>query len=231
MPETQPFILTLSGPPGSGTTTLAKRLEAHYDLFRVTGGDIFRSMAAEQNMSEQEFGKHVNKNPKLDREIDERLYAMIQTAAGTTPEETEHPSAALNAQNQLRDANGLLVESRLAGWLASDHANFRLWCDAPIEVRANRIQTDRTNRKTETLDELRTRENDEAARYDNFYGININDSSIYDLVINTARWSPDTIFEMVTTGINQHNADTDEGQVSSRDPIKDTTLNDATIVE
>jgi len=225
------LTLTVSGPPGSGTTTLAKELADEYNLLRLTGGDIFRDMAAEHGMSEKEFGPYVNERPELDREIDERLYAAMQAASGTSPADTEHETAAADAVAQLDDRNGLIVESRLAGWLGGERADFRLWCTAPLKVRTARLQSDRDGRSAETEAELRQREQDETLRYENFYGVDVSDLSIYDLVVNTARWTPDTVFDIVTSGIDQHVSDADEGHVGSRDPIASTTVKDADPVE
>lgn len=195
------MILTVSGLPGSGTTTLATALAEDYDLRHLDGGDIFRTMAAERDMSEAEFGKHVNENPHLDREIDQRLSETVQRYV----------------DGEAADEPGLVLESRLAGWLAGADADFRLWCTAPVDVRANRL-SDRDGR-SETRDQLLERQTDEAMRYEDTYEIDITDLSIYDLVVNTARWDEDMVCEVVRTAVDGYSSTADEGATPTETPF------------
>ena len=109
------MLITVSGPPGAGKSTAATGLAAAFDLEHVSGGDIFRDLAAERDMTPLEFNKLAEEDESIDRDLDARLR---RTAA---------------------ESDDVVLESRLAGWLAADHADFRLWLDAPLEVRARRI--------------------------------------------------------------------------------------------
>ena len=48
--------ITVSGLPGSGTTTLSRLLSEYYELELISSGEIFRKMAKERGMSLAEFG-------------------------------------------------------------------------------------------------------------------------------------------------------------------------------
>lgn len=198
---THSMILTVSGPPGSGTTTLATALADAYGLDHLDGGDIFRTMADERGMTEAEFGKHVNENPHLDREIDRRLSETVDRYV----------------DGDAADESGLVLESRLAGWLAGEDADFRLWCTAPVDVRAARL-SDRDGR-SETRDQLLERQADEAMRYEDTYGIDITDLSIYDLVVNTARWDERMVCEVVQTAVDGYSSTADEGLTPTDSPF------------
>src|SRR6056297_3679287 len=77
-----------------------------------------------------------------------------------------------------------------SGWLAADHADIKLWLDAPREIRAERI-ADREEKPVEVArQETSRRENSEALRYKEYYNIDIKDLTIYDITCNTARWGP-----------------------------------------
>jgi cytidylate kinase len=65
------LIITISGPPGSGKSTLSKILSVRLGLELVSMGDIFRKCANERCMSLEEFGQIAKCNEKIDREIDE----------------------------------------------------------------------------------------------------------------------------------------------------------------
>jgi len=98
--------------------------------------------------------------------------------------------------------------------MAGDHADFRLWLDAPLEIRARRI-ADREEKSAETArEETRARAESEARRYEEYYGIDIDDLTIYDLVVNTARWSPEGVRSLVLAAVNSYNSERDEGKQS-----------------
>ncbi|HZM41020.1 MAG TPA: AAA family ATPase, partial [Acidimicrobiales bacterium] len=67
------MLITVSGPPGSGTTTAAEHVAARLELALVPGGAVFRSMAAERGLSLGEFGRYATDHPEVDVELDGRL--------------------------------------------------------------------------------------------------------------------------------------------------------------
>ena len=182
------MLITVSGPPGSGKSTTAADLADAFDLDHVSGGDIFRSLAEERGYTPLEFNKLAEEDDQIDRDLDRRLREIAI------------------------ERDDLVLESRLAGWLAGDHADFRLWLDAPLEVRAERIadREDRENDKAQH--DTRAREHSEAKRYEEYYGIDIADLSIYDISINTARWDPDAVLEMLVAAIEEYDPEADEGK-------------------
>ncbi|MDE7523298.1 (d)CMP kinase, partial [Ligilactobacillus salivarius] len=106
----------------------------------------------------------------------------------------------------------LVLESRLAGWLAGDQADFRFWLDAPPRVRGQRIAEREGKDPERATEETKAREASEAKRYQEYYGIDIRDLTIYDLSVNTARWEPDAVLDMFVTAVERYEAAGDEGQ-------------------
>ena len=49
--------ITVSGHPGSGTSTLVQGLIERFGWTALNGGDVFRNEAARRGMSLQEFGE------------------------------------------------------------------------------------------------------------------------------------------------------------------------------
>ncbi|ERH02406.1 MAG: cytidylate kinase, putative [Halonotius sp. J07HN6] len=180
------LLITVSGPPGCGATTLCKRLAEAMDCPYVSGGDIFRELAEEKEISLHQHIAEADTSADIDRELDERLQSMAEKWG-----ESDKP---------------FILESRLAGWLAADHADLRLWLDAPDEVRVDRIDN-----RVETESEMRVREVSEAGRYESYYDIDVGDREFYDLLLNTARWTKDGVFEIVKAAIESYDADADEG--------------------
>ncbi|RLM57357.1 cytidylate kinase [Halobellus sp. Atlit-31R] len=182
------MLLTVSGPPGAGKSTTVTALAEAFDLEHVSGGDIFRELAAERGMTAVEFNRLAEDDDQIDRDLDRRLRTVAL------------------------ERDDVLLESRLAGWLAGDAADLRLWLDAPIEVRAARI-AEREDKSAETaLEETRAREESEALRYEEYYSIDISDLSIYDVALNTARWSEADVPDILTAAVRAYDPAADEGK-------------------
>ncbi|GAB3412598.1 AAA family ATPase [Haloparvum alkalitolerans] len=182
------MLLTVSGPPGSGKSTNAKGLADALGLDHVSGGDIFREMAAEHDMTPVEFNEHAEDDPQIDRDLDRRLYEVAT------------------------ERDDVVLESRLAGWLAGDHADLRIWFDAPVQVRAERIAEREGKTVEQALEETQRREASEAKRYLEYYNIPIEDLSIYDCVYNTARWGPERFLDALVATVEAYDPTHDEGK-------------------
>jgi len=166
--------ITISGPPGSGTTTLAKILEKKTGIKHVYTGDIFRRLAREYGMSLDEFGKYCEKHSEIDRKLDEE-------------------------QKKILKKGNVILEGRLAGWIAYKNRipAFKVFLDADLDTRVKRVIKreggDFQQRKKEILD----REKSEAKRYRSYYGFNPDDKSFYDVVIDSSDKKSEEIAKIV----------------------------------
>lgn len=212
------LFITVSGPPGCGATTLTEGLAEALDCGYVIGGDIFRDLADEHGLSLQQLIAKAEEDGEIDRALDQRLRRIA-----------EQWGAANKA---------FILESRLAGWLAGNRADLRIWLDAPEEVRIERLSDHEVNYVIERPEErtpedvgglkrlsdqeevgalMRVREVSEAGRYESYYGIDLDDRSFYDLSVNTARWDADTVLEMVLSAVEGYSPETDEGAFTTTD--------------
>ncbi|MFB6143235.1 MAG: (d)CMP kinase [Halorientalis sp.] len=184
--QSKNLFLTVSGPPGAGLTTLCEGLAAELDCGHVSGGEVFREMAEDRDMTLTQLVAEAGESDEIDRALDRRLQTIAE---------------------QWGTANKpFVLESRLAGWIAGNRADLRIWLDAPEEVRV-----ERTADRDEMGAEMRVREVIEEDRYESYYDIDLTDRSIYDLAINTARWSPEATLDLVLTAVRQYDPDVDEG--------------------
>lgn len=184
------MLLTVSGPPGGGKTTTAVALADRLGLEHISGGDIFRSVASDRGLSVIELNELAESDQSIDLELDRRLQSIAA------------------------ERDDVVLESRLAGWLAGDAADFRFWLDAPIEVRSARIAEREGGDPSAIAEETRAREDSEEKRYREYYDIEIGDRSIYDLVITTSRWDPETVTDLLVEAVERHAVATDEGKRS-----------------
>lgn len=162
------LLVTVSGPPAVGTSSLCEKLKSESEAKVLSGGDIFRSIADERNMTAHELSEVAEVDDSIDKTVDERLKNRMRSYLNNKEHKKKH----------------LIVDSRLAGWHAQGDADLAIWLQAPLEIRANRIKD-----RDETEEQLKNRENSDARRYMEYYNIDIDDMSVYDLVINTDKFS------------------------------------------
>jgi len=123
-----------------------------------------------------EFGELAEKDDSIDIQIDKRQQEIAASR------------------------NNIILEGRLAGHMAP-HA-LKVWIKAPMEVRVQRIVDREKTSFKQSLEETLEREASEALRYREIHGIDINDLSIYDLVIDSDRWDQFQIVHILSTCID-----------------------------
>ena len=172
--------ITISGAPGSGKTTVSQILEKKLGLRYVYSGDAFREMAKKYNMQLEDFGRYCEKHREIDQQLDDYQLEMLKKG-------------------------NVIVEGRIAGWIAyrNNIPALKVLIDADIETRAKRVvnreKGDEKGRKKEII----TREKSEAARYKKYYNIDLKDTSIYDIVIDSRNKTPEEIADIVITRIKR----------------------------
>jgi cytidylate kinase len=169
--------ITVSGPPGSGTTTLARRLAGRTGFRLISAGEVFRALAAERGLDLAAFGALAEADSSIDRLIDERQREIAEAA------------------------DDIVVEGRLSG-LMVPCADLRVWLQAPLPVRVRR-SLEREDGADIASAEVETAEREacEARRYRQYYGIEIDDLLPYDLVLNSDRFGVESLGTIVETAI------------------------------
>jgi len=170
------LVIAVSGLPGSGKTTLAKLLAESLGLRYVSLGMIFREIAKEKGLSIEELSKLAERDASIDYLID-----------GKAKEEARKGC--------------VVVDGHISAWVLKDLAHLRIVVTAPLSVRVDRIASRDGKSVDEAMREVKLREDSERRRYMKFYGIDIDDLSKADLVINTEKFGINETLEIALKAV------------------------------
>lgn len=174
-----PRIIAISGKSGCGNTTLCRLLAKRLGLRLINY--TFRAMAEDRGIPFEEMLKLANADPSysFDRELDAK-------------------------QVELARQGDCVIGSRLAVWLLPD-AHLRIFLAGSLEARAGRIHEREGNSLAEKLAFTRERDTSDHERYLKIYGIDNDNLSAVDLVINTEAWMPEAEVEIIVAALNGKN--------------------------
>jgi len=174
--------LTISGPPGSGKTTVCNKLSEALSLKAVVFGRIFRDIAAEYGMTLSELGDIAEEDPSIDEMIDSRILQMAV------------------------ENDNIILESRLAAYMLTNNGipAFRIYLDASPDVRVARIGMRDNESMEKALTDTIEREASEKKRYMMYYGIDLNDTNVYDLMVNTDDIDPDQVVRVIIDALREY---------------------------
>jgi cytidylate kinase len=164
--------ITISGPPGSGTTTISRKISERLGIPLVSAGDLFRAMARKKGMSVEEFGRYAESDPEVDLLVDK------------------------SQKERAEKLKTCVVEGRLSAWMVND-ANLKILVFADDTVRFERIAKREKKSVELAKQETLEREAVEKERYKKYYGIDLDNWSIYDLIINSTSFTSDEVVEII----------------------------------
>lgn len=177
------MIITISGDPGSGKSTVAKAIAEKLKLKHISAGDFMRELAAEKKMTILELVKIAEKDPAIDKEIDERT-------------------------KKLAEKDNFIIDSRLA-WnfipkslkiylkCSTDEAAKRIFAQKRGGIEAENITLEQT--KANVI----AREQSEIKRYKKYYGIDFKKEENYDFVLDTTKLTIPEAIEEVLEYVNE----------------------------
>ena len=170
------MILTISGLHGTGKSTIGKLISQKLGLKYYSTGQAFRDLANDMNFTLEEFTDYVEKNPDIDRKLDDKIIEIA-----------------------LKD--NILIDSQLSAYLLESVADFKILLTCSLEIRVKRMTERDDALYDDKLKETTIREKSELARFNKLYDINLNDQSkvekIYDLIIDTSELTIKEIFELI----------------------------------
>lgn len=167
-------VIFICGLAGSGKSTVARMLARKFKLDHVSAGDAFRTIARERGMNLIELGRHAEKHPSFDRELDGRMLRRARVG-------------------------GVVLDGRALAFLARKKGlpGLSVFLTVDPMVSARRVAGRDGLKVSTALAQSRKREREVARRLKKLYGLDTADASYYDVVIQTDNYAPREVVALI----------------------------------
>lgn len=158
------LVIVISGPPGAGTTSVGKEIAKKLKLSFLSPGKTYKSFLKEKEAKaalefwKTEFGRSKELHKALDK------YQIKEAKKGN-----------------------IVIGGKLSIYFLKDIADFKIWLEAPLEVRARRTAQRDKIPFEEALKQISEREEIERKKWKEIYGFDYFDlKKDADLVLDTS---------------------------------------------
>jgi len=171
--------IAISGKSGCGNTTVTRLVSEALGVEMINF--TFRSLAEERGIDFWQLSRLAETDDSYDLEVDRRQVEMA------------------------RSHEACVLGSRLAIWMLFD-ADLKIFLDASIEERSRRIAQREGGSLEARMTETTDRDRRDSARYKRLYGIDNNDTSIADLVIDTTALTAKQVAALIIEEVHRREA-------------------------
>src|SRR3972149_9381582 len=173
------MIITISGHPGAGKSTLARNLAQKLNYKKYSMGDLRGKIAVEKGITIDELKKIAEKDPSSHYEVDEY-------------------------QKKLGETEDNFICDGWISWYFIPHS-FKIFLKVDAMEAGKRVFLEQQQKKDTKKDEKVYQSVDETRRvlrerfkvtndqYKQYYNVDINDERKYDFVIDTTRMTPEEV--------------------------------------
>ena len=169
--------VAISGKSGCGNTTVSTLLAEKLGVKLINY--TFRQLAAEKGLTLAQVIENARTDDSYDIFVD-------------------------NHQVELARAEPCVLGSRLAIWMLKE-ADLKVYLFASDETRAKRILNREGGDLQKIKDFTAMRASEDTRRYKKIYNIDNNDYSFSDLIIDTAKFNPEQIVELIIAELKKRN--------------------------
>ncbi|HJX05416.1 MAG TPA: cytidylate kinase family protein [Candidatus Nanoarchaeia archaeon] len=158
------MIITLSGTPGSGKSSVAKALAKKLGCKFYKAGELRRKYASQHGLTLAELNKQAEKDPASDKLVDDYMKKMAKSE------------------------DNLIVDAVLGFHFFPN--SIKIFLDADAKMRAKRIfERENFEERPINIKEafmlIEKRQTGDAARFEKLYGVNHLDPNHFDLTLDT----------------------------------------------
>jgi len=162
--KTKKIVIAISGPPGVGTSSVAKEVAKNLKLRYLSPGKTYKSFLNEKEAKaaldfwKTSFGRSKGLHERLDT----------------------------NQMDEAKKGN-IVICGKLSIHFLKDLADYKIWIDAPLEIRAKRTANRDGISFEEALKEIGERENIEREKWKRIYGFDyFYQKRIADFVVDSS---------------------------------------------
>jgi|GEM_PF-34444 len=179
LPLPKKNIITITGEIGSGVTTVTDKLSEALEYRKFSAGGLFRNLARQYDMSVEQLNDYAKRNHIIDREIDTLI-------------------------RRLGEGSEIVLDARLGFyWI---HDSFRVFLTVDMDIAVKRIYNDITQGKRkednsssiiESIVSIQKQSESAQERYYRDYGIDIRNTRVFDLIIDTDNKTPEEVVALI----------------------------------
>lgn len=185
------MIISVSGLPGSGKSTVAKMIAEKIDFERIYMGNIMRKIAENKGMTLLELSKQAETDSSIDEEVDKMV-----TDFGRTKD---------NFIIESRTAFHFIPESlKIFVKVDLKEGAKRIFHDLMKEERNEEDKASSAEKLTKVLEKRMEADRD---RYKKYYGIDYIEESNYDVVVNSTDLTPEEVVDKIMVEIERRIAE------------------------
>jgi len=167
------LTVVISGPPGSGSTKTALSLAKKLGLKCFSTGDLFKSYSKQRKNRALDIWSQFGKSREFHHDLD--AYQREKAKKGN-----------------------IVICGKLSVFLLKDVADFKIWLEAPLKVRAGRIAKREGISMVKAMDQTKEREEVERRAWERIYDFDYFDSKdLADVVIDSSENSVKKVVEEI----------------------------------
>ncbi len=169
--------IAISGPPGAGSSTIAKLLANRLGLEYFSPGQFFKSL--------------------VQKEGDETNQASVSWSSESGKSKSTHSNIDEHQKN-LAKQGGYVIDGKLSIQMLKELADLTVWIDADLKVRAERaVKRDKISYE-EALQKVFERQTTERFEWHSMYNFDyIKQAGKADLVMDSSSRTPEEIVEII----------------------------------
>lgn len=175
------MIISISGLPGSGKSTVGKMLSEKLGFERIYMGGILRKIADNKGITILELMKQADSDSSIDEEVDKMV-------ADYGRKKDNFIMESRTAFHFIPDSLKVFVKVNL------DEGAKRIFKDLDKEERS---EEDKANSVGNLRKMLEQRAEIDKERYQKYYGIDYTDPTNYDLVIDSTNLTPEEVVDKI----------------------------------